>query len=75
MKTSWVIQFCALAVTFFVLYLLWHWTYAAFHPPTDQIEEAFAKSWRPWARLAISATLAFLILGTQAFIAVRQMRS
>jgi hypothetical protein len=75
MKTSLIIQFCTLVLTFFVLYLLWHWTYAAFYPPMDQMDEAFAKPWRPWARLVLSAILAFLMLGTQAFIAVRRMRS
>jgi heme A synthase len=74
MKTGWIIRFCALAATFFVLYLLWNWTYDAFYPPVNQIDEALTKPWRPWARLALSAILAVLMLGTQAFIAVRRIR-
>jgi heme A synthase len=75
MKTGLVIQLIALIATFLILYFLWQWTYDAFYPPLDQIDEAFAKPWRPWARLAFTAILAVLMLGTQAYVAARRMRS
>ena len=70
-----IVQLGGLVITFFVICRLWQWPFVAFYPPFDQLDEAFAKPWRPWARLALSAILAVMMLTVQAFIALRRNRA
>lgn len=66
-----IIHLMVLAISFTILYGLWRWTDAAFHPSLDEGDLTFEKPWRAPARLAFTATMAALLLGTQAYIAKR----
>ena len=58
----------ALIISALIVWWLYRWTMFAFY---DFRGEAFAKPWRPWARLGFSAVLTLLILGAQRLVAPR----
>ena len=63
-----------LALSSYAILCLMGWTYNAFYPPIDEMEEAFSKPWRAPSRLAFSTIISFLLLITQGYIAKRQLK-
>lgn len=71
MSRTIVFHLVVLLISTVIIWWLYRWTMLAFYPPPLEMDASLAKPWRAWARLAFSAVITGLLLGTHILVARR----